>query len=119
MIKFGKYNRENTNGNFDSDLVVEEVILELQSLSALLKNFYRSSIMYFMTKSLKPLLSALNLDRSRQVQWLSVCIYLGGHCGVKSIQILTPLHFSTPKLQLAELRDFDQGVRDVAGDDLF
>ena len=41
------------------------------------------------------------------------------HCGVKSIQILTPLHFSTPKLQLAELRDFDQGVRDVAGGDLF
>ena len=41
------------------------------------------------------------------------------HCGVKSIQILTPLHFITPKLQLAELRDFDQGVRDVAGGDLF
>ena len=35
----GKHNRENTNADFDSDLVVEGVILELQSLSSLLKNF--------------------------------------------------------------------------------
>ena len=37
-------------------------VLELQSLSSLLMNFERSSIMNLMTKSLKPLLSALNCD---------------------------------------------------------
>ena len=36
---FGKYNRENTDADFDSDLVVEGVILELQSLSSVLKSF--------------------------------------------------------------------------------
>ena len=39
VIEVGKYNRENTNADFDSDLVVEGVVLELQSLSSLLKNF--------------------------------------------------------------------------------
>ena len=33
MIEVGKYNHENTNADFDSDLVVEGVVLELQSLS--------------------------------------------------------------------------------------
>ena len=37
MIEVGKYNCENTNADFDSDLVVEGVVLELQSLSSLLK----------------------------------------------------------------------------------
>ena len=41
MIEVGKYNRENTNADFDSDLVVEGVILELQSLSSLLKIFLK------------------------------------------------------------------------------
>ena len=68
MIEVGKYNREITDAEFDRDLVVEGVNLELQSLSSLLKNFERSSIMYLMTKSLNPLLSALNLDQSRQIQ---------------------------------------------------
>ena len=68
MIEVGKYNAEKTNTDFDSDLVVEGVVLELQSLSSLLKIFKRSSIMYLMTKSLKRLLSALNRDRSRQIQ---------------------------------------------------
>ena len=39
MIEVGKYNRESTGDDFESDLVVEEVILELRSLSSLLKNF--------------------------------------------------------------------------------
>ena len=56
----GKYNRESTDADFDSELVVVEVVLDLQSLSSLLKNFERSSIMYFMTKSLKSLLLLLN-----------------------------------------------------------
>ena len=68
VIEVGKYNRKNTNADFDSDLVVEGVVLELQSLSSLLKIFKRSSIMYLMTQSLKQLLSALNRDRSRQIQ---------------------------------------------------
>ena len=29
MIEVGKYNRESTDADFDSDLVVEEVVLEL------------------------------------------------------------------------------------------
>ena len=33
------YGMENTNADFDSDLVVEGVVLELQSLSSLLKIF--------------------------------------------------------------------------------
>ena len=64
VIEVGKYNRENTNADFDSNLVVEGVVLELQTLSSLLKIFLRSSIMYLMAKSLKRLLSALNRDRS-------------------------------------------------------
>ena len=64
----GKYNRESTDADFDSELVVVEVVLELQSLSSLLKNFERSSILYLMTKSLKPLLLLLNRYRSRQIQ---------------------------------------------------
>ena len=39
LIEVGKYNGENTNTDFDSDLVVDGVVLELQSLSSLLKNF--------------------------------------------------------------------------------
>ena len=34
-----KHNHENTNAVFDSNLVVEGVLLEFQSLSSLLKNF--------------------------------------------------------------------------------
>ena len=37
--RFSKYNRESTDVDFDSDLVVEGMVLELQSLSSLLKNF--------------------------------------------------------------------------------
>ena len=64
MIKVGKYNRESTDANFDSDLVLEGVVLKLQLLSSLLKNFERSSIVYLMTKCLKPLVSVLNCDQS-------------------------------------------------------
>ena len=42
MIEVGKYNRENTNDDFDSDLVVEGVVLEILSLNTLLKIFKRS-----------------------------------------------------------------------------
>ena len=38
MIKVGKYNRESTNTDFDSNLVVEGVVLELQLLSSLFKD---------------------------------------------------------------------------------
>ena len=62
VLKFGNYNRESTDADFDRELVVEGVNLEFQSFSSLLKNFERSSIMYLMTKSLKLLLSALNRD---------------------------------------------------------
>ena len=65
---FGKYNHQSTDANFDSELVVEGVVLELQSLSAILKNFERSSKLYLMTKSLQPLLLLLNRYRSRQIQ---------------------------------------------------
>ena len=37
--RYSKYNRENINANFDSDLVVEGIVLELESLSSLLKIF--------------------------------------------------------------------------------
>ena len=50
VIKVGDHNRETTHANFDSDFVVEGVVLELQSLSSLLKNFERSSTIYLMTK---------------------------------------------------------------------
>ena len=68
MLEVGKYNRESTDADFVSDLVVEGVVLELQSLNTILKNFERSSILYLMIKSLKRLLSALNRDRSWQIQ---------------------------------------------------
>merc|ERR1712015_310225 len=37
--RYSKYNRESTDVDFDSDLVVEGVVLELQSLNTILKNF--------------------------------------------------------------------------------
>ena len=37
--RYSKYNRESTVVDFDSDLVVEGVVLELQSLNTILKNF--------------------------------------------------------------------------------
>ena len=44
MIKVGKYNRESTDTDFDSHLVVEGVVLEILSLNTLLKIFKKSSI---------------------------------------------------------------------------
>ena len=40
MIKAGKYNRENTNADFDSNLVVEGVVLELQSLTLFMAHVF-------------------------------------------------------------------------------
>ena len=67
MIEVGIYNRENTNADFNSDLVVEGVVLELQSLSSLLKIFKKSSIVNLTTEALKPLLLLLNRYRSRRL----------------------------------------------------
>ena len=59
MIEVGKYNRESTNTDFDSDLVVEGVVLEILSLNTLLKIFKNSSIVNLTTEALKPLLLLL------------------------------------------------------------
>ena len=67
MIKVGKYNRENTDADFDSDLVVEGVVFEILSLNTLLKVFKKSSIVNLMTEALKPLLLLLNRYRSRRL----------------------------------------------------
>ena len=67
MIEVGKYNRENTNTDFNSNLVVEGVVLELQSLSSLLKIFKKSSIVNLTTEALKPLLLLLNRYQSRRL----------------------------------------------------
>ena len=64
---FGKYNRENTDADFDSDLVVEGVVLEILSLNTLLKIFKKSSIVNLMTEALKPLLLLQNCYRSRHL----------------------------------------------------
>ena len=53
MIEVGKYNRESTNTDFDSDLVVEGVVLEILSLNTLLKIFKNSSIVNLTTEALK------------------------------------------------------------------
>ena len=39
MIEVGKYNRESTDADFDSDLVLEGMVLEILSLNTLLKIF--------------------------------------------------------------------------------
>ena len=39
VMEVSKYNRKSTDADFDSNLVVEGVVLELQSLSSLLKIF--------------------------------------------------------------------------------
>ena len=67
MIEVGKYNRESTNTDFDSDLVVEGVVLEILSLNTLLKIFKNSSIVNLTTEALKPLLLLLNRYRSRRL----------------------------------------------------
>ena len=67
MIEVGKYNRESTNTDFDSDLVVEGVVLEILSLNTLLKIFKKSSIVNLTTEALKPLLLLLNRYRSRRL----------------------------------------------------
>ena len=64
MIEVGKYNRESTNTDFDSDLVVEGVVLEILSLNTLLKIFKKSSIVNLITEALKPLLLLLNRYQS-------------------------------------------------------
>ena len=67
MIEVGKYNRKSTNTDFDSDLVVEGVGLEILSLNTLLKIFKNSSIVNLTTEALKPLLLLLNRYRSRRL----------------------------------------------------
>ena len=47
MIEVGKYNRESTNTDFDSDLVVEGVVLEILSVNLTIE-------------ALKPLILLLN-----------------------------------------------------------
>ena len=65
MIEVGKYNHENINADFDSDLVVEGVVLEILSLNKLLKIFKNSAIVNLTTEALKPLLLLLNHYQSR------------------------------------------------------
>ena len=67
MIEVGKYNSESTYADFDSDLVVEGVVLEILSLNTLLKIFKNSSIVNLTTEALKPLLLLLNRYRSRRL----------------------------------------------------
>ena len=67
MIKVGKYNRGSTNTDFDSDLVVEGVVLEILSLNTLLKIFKNSSIVNLTTEALKPLLLLLNRYQNRRL----------------------------------------------------
>ena len=64
MLEVGKYNRESTDADFVSDLVVEGVVLEILSLNTILKIFKNSSILYLMTEALKPLLLMLNRKQS-------------------------------------------------------
>ena len=59
LIEVTKYNRENTDPDFDSDLVVEGVVLEILSLNTILKIFQNSSILHLVTEALKPLLLLL------------------------------------------------------------
>ena len=75
MIEVGKYNRESTNTDFDSDLVVEGVVLEILSLNTLLKIFKNSSIVNLKTEALKPLLLLLNRYQSRHLYFCD-CICL-------------------------------------------
>ena len=67
MIEVGKYNRESTNTDFDSDLVVEGVGLEILSLNTLLKIFKNLSIVNLTTEALSPLLLILNRYQSRRL----------------------------------------------------
>ena len=69
MIEVGKYNRESTNTDFNSDLVIEGVVLEILSLNTLLKIFKNSSIVNLTTEALKPLLLLLNCYRSRRLDF--------------------------------------------------
>ena len=64
LMEVTKYNRESTDPDFDSDLVVEGVVLEILSLNTLLKIFKKSSIVNLMTEALKSLLLLLNRYRS-------------------------------------------------------
>ena len=74
MIEVGKYNRESTNTDFVSDLVVEGVVLEILSLNTLLKIFKNSSIVNLTTEALKSLLLLLNRYRSRRLYFRdSIC----------------------------------------------
>ena len=67
MIEVGKYNRESTDADFDSNLVVEEMVLEISSLNTLLKISKNSSMVKLMTEALKPLLLLLNRYQSRRL----------------------------------------------------
>ena len=67
--RFGKYNQESTNANFDSDLVVEGVGLEILSLNTILKIFQNSSIVNLTTEDLKPLLLLLIHYQSRRLYY--------------------------------------------------
>ena len=67
MIKVGKYNRESIDADFDRDLVVEEMVLEISSLNTLLKISKNSSMVNLMTEALKPLLLLLNRYQSRRL----------------------------------------------------
>ena len=64
MIEVGKYNRESTDADIDSDLVIEGVVLEILSLNTLLKIFKNSSIVNLTTEALKPHLLLLNYYQS-------------------------------------------------------
>ena len=67
MVKVGNYNRKNTNADFDSDFLIEGLVLEILSLNALLKIFKKSSIVNFMTEALKSLLLLLNRFQSHHL----------------------------------------------------
>ena len=71
---YSKYNRESTDVDFDSDLVVEGVVLELQSLNTILKNWPNQNL-------IQPLfLTPIDIIISGLVSfvgWLSVLCLLG------------------------------------------
>ena len=59
MIEVSQYNRKSPDADFDSDLVVEGVVVEILSSNTILKIFQNSSILHLVTEALKPLLLLL------------------------------------------------------------
>ena len=73
MVEVSNYNPKNTNADFDSDFVVEGLVLEILSLNTLLMIFKNSSIVILTTEALKPLLLLLNCYCSRYLLQKEEC----------------------------------------------